>query len=91
MIQITSQNIVELINHSSDKDWKYKYIAYITVAEILSFIKELNTIQKLIDLIISDLNNPNIKIQYTSLYCIADLSDCHNPDFQNSYHKRIVP
>ena len=91
MIQITSQNIIELINHSSDKDWKYKYIAYISVAEILGFIKELTSIEKLINLIISDLNNPNVKIQYSTLYCIAELSDCHQPDFQNSYHKKIIP
>ena len=91
MIQLTSQNIMELINHSSDKDWKYKYIAYITVAEILGFIKELTTIEKLVNLIISDLNNPNIKIQYAALYCIAELSDEHNPDFQNTYHKQVVP
>ena len=91
MIQITSQNIIELINHSSEKDWKYKYIAYISVAEILGFIKELNSIEKLINLIISDLNNPNVKIQYSTLYCIAELSDCHQPDFQNTYHKRIIP
>jgi hypothetical protein len=91
MIQLTSQNIMELINHSSEKDWKYKYIAYITVAEILGFIKELTTIEKLVNLIISDLNNPNIKVQYAALYCIAELSDEHNPDFQNTYHKQVVP
>ena len=91
MIQLTSQNIMELINHSSDKDWKYKYIAYITVAEILGFIKELTTIEKLINLILSDLNNPNIKVQYAALYCIAELSDEHNPDFQNTYHKQVIP
>ena len=91
ILQITSQNIIELINHSSEKDWKYKYIAYITVAEILGFIKELSTIEKLINLIISDLNNPNVKIQYSTLYCIAELSDSHNPDFQNTYHKKIIP
>ena len=91
MIQLTSQNIMELINHSSDKDWKYKYIAYISVAEILGFIKELTTIEKLVNLIINDLNNPNIKIQYAALYCIAELSDEHQPDFQNDYHKQIVP
>ena len=62
MLQLTSQNIMELINHSSEKDWKYKYIAYISVAEIITFIKELNTIEKLISLILSDLNNPNVKI-----------------------------
>ena len=27
MLQLTSENIMELINHSSEKDWKYKYIA----------------------------------------------------------------
>lgn len=91
MIQLTSQNIMELINHSSDKDWKYKYIAYITVAEILGFIKELPTIEKLVNLIISDLKNPNVKIQYAALYCIAELSDEHNPDFQNTYHKQVIP
>ena len=90
MMKITSQNIMELINHSSEKDWKYKYIAYISVAEIMSYIKELNTIEKLISLILSDLNNPNVKIQYASLFCIAELSSIHNPDFQNDYHKKVV-
>ena len=91
MIQITSQNIIELINHSSDKDWKYKYIAYIVTAEILGFIKELSPLEKLINLIISDMNNPNVKIQYSTLYCIAEFSDTHSPDFQNTYHKQIIP
>ena len=91
MIQITSQNIIELINHSSEKEWKYKYIAYITTAEILGFIKDLASIEKLIKLIISDMNNPNVKIQYSTLYCIAEFSDTHSPDFQNTYHKQIIP
>ena len=91
MIQLTSANIMELINHSSEKDWKYKYIAYITVAEILGFIKELSTIEKLISLILSDLNNSNVKVQYAALYCIAELSEEHNPDFQNIYHKNVIP
>ena len=90
MMQLTSQNIMELINHSSEKDWKYKYIAYISVAEIMSFIKEINSIEKLISLILSDLNNQNVKIQYASLFCLAELSTVHTPDFQNEYHKKIV-
>ena len=90
MLQITSQNIMELINHSSEKDWKYKYIAYISVAEIMSNIKEINTIEKLISLILSDLNNQNVKIQYAALFCLAELSSEHNPDFQNEYHKKVV-
>ena len=91
IIRLTSQNIMELINHSSEKDWKFKYIAYITVAEIVGFIDDISIIEKLINVILVDLNNPNLKIQYGSLYCIAELSDKHNPDFQNLYHKKVVP
>ena len=75
MLQLTSDNVIQLINHSNDNDWKYKYIAYITVAEIASNIKGLSSIEKLIKMIINDLNNPNIKVIYASLYCIAELSE----------------
>jgi hypothetical protein len=91
LLKIISDNITELINHSSDQDWKYKYIAYITIAEIAGFIKEITDIEKLIKMIINDLFNMNVKVQYASLYCIAELSDSHNPEFQNTYHKEIVP
>ena len=91
LLKITSENIVELINHSCDDQWKYKYIAYITVAEIAQYIKEIESIEKLIKMILNDLFNKNIKVQYASLYCIAELSDEHNPDFQNTYHQEIVP
>ena len=91
LLKLTSDNIIQLINHSNDRDWKYKYIAYITVAEIAANIKNLSSIEKLISLIITDLFSPNIKVQYSCLYCIAELSDAHNPDFQNKYHKEILP
>jgi len=91
LLKITSNNIIELINHSSDSEWKYKYIAYITVAEIAGHIDELSTIEKLISMILNDIFSPNIKVQYAALYCIAELSDEHNPDFQNDYHEKVVP
>ena len=91
LLNITSTNIIELINHSSDSEWKYKYIAYITIAEIAGYIKELSTIEKLINMILNDIFNPNIKVQYAALYCIAELAEEHNPDFQNEYHAKIIP
>ena len=91
LLNLTSNNIVQLINHSNNQDWKYKYIAYITVAEIAGNIKKLSSIEQLITMIINDLYSPNIKVQYASLYCIAELSEAHNPDFQNKYHKDIIP
>ena len=91
ILNIVSENISELIQHSNEKEWKYKYIAYITIAEISKFINEITNIEKIINMIILDLNNPNPKIQYSSIYCIAELSDHHFPDFQNEYHKKVIP
>ena len=90
VLKIVSNNIAELIQHSSEKDWKYKYIAYITIAEVISYVKELNHIENIIEMILKDVNNQNIKIQYAALYCIAELSDEHNPDFQNEYHGKVI-
>ena len=91
ILNIVSENISELIQHSNEKEWKYKYIAYITIAEISKFINEITNIEKIINMIILDLNNPNPKIQYSSIYCIAELSVHHFPDFQNEYHKKVIP
>ena len=91
LLKIISDNVIELINHSSDDQWKYKYIAYITVAEITGHISDIESIEQLIKMIINDLFNKNVKVQYASLYCIAELSGEHSPDFQNTYHEQIVP
>ena len=91
ILNIVSQNISELIQHSNQQEWKYKYIAYITVAEISKFINEISNIEKLIELILLDLTNQNPKIQYSAIYCIAELSEHHHPDFQNEYHKKVLP
>jgi hypothetical protein len=90
LIKLIKSNITELIAHSSDTDWKYKYIAYITVAEIVEQI-QLSEIETLLKMIFADLFNKNIKIQYSCIYCIAELANEHNPDFQNTYHAEIVP
>ena len=91
ILNIVSHNISELIQHSNQQEWKYKYIAYITVAEISKFINEISNIEKLIELILLDLTNQNPKIQYSAIYCIAELSEHHHPDFQNEYHKKVLP
>jgi len=90
ILKIVSNNISELIQHSNEKDWKYKYIAYISIAEIISYVKELTHVEKIIEMILNDVNNNNIKIQYAALYCIAELADEHNPDFQNEYHGKVI-
>lgn len=89
-LNIISNNIIELLKYS-DKDWKYKYIAYISIAKIIEHIDDLASIKQMIDMILSDIYNPNIKIQYACLYCIAEISEKHNPDFQNDYHSRVIP
>ena len=90
LLQIISKNVMELLSHSGE-DWKFKYIAYITIAEIVEYAEDLSKIKSIIETILADVKNPNVKVQYACLYCIAEISDSHNPDFQNEYHQRVMP
>lgn len=90
ILGVVSNNISELLSHGS-VEWKYKYIAYITIAEIVEYIDDLGSIQQLIELILTDINHQNVKVQYACIYCIAELADNHDPDFQNQYHARVIP
>ena len=90
LLPIVSKNIAELLSQGNT-NWKYKYIAYITIAEIMEFIEDLSSIKQLIDMVLADLNNQNVKVQYSCIYCISELADNHDPDFQNEYHAKVLP
>lgn len=90
LLKLTSNNILELLRHS-EQDWKYKYIAYIVIAEIVSYVDNIDKIKDLIETILNDVHSPQIKVQYACLYCIAEIAEEHNPDFQNNYHQRVIP
>ena len=44
LLKITSDNVIESIKHSSVEQWKYKYIAYITIVEISKRINDIESI-----------------------------------------------
>lgn len=90
VLSILSDNIIQLLKHS-DTDWKYKYIAYISIGSIFEYIKEFGSIKQIVEIIIVDMVHPNIKIQYASLFCISNLSEEYNPSFQVDYHNKIIP
>lgn len=82
--------ILELINKES-KHWKYKYIGYMTISQIIEHVKDLKTLENIIDLILNDLvNNNHPKIRYSCLQCVEQLSQYLNPSFQNKYHNVII-
>lgn len=86
--------ILEMININVSENkhmWKYQYFGYISISNLIKIVKEFSSIENIINSIIENLNNENIKIKYACLECIQEISDKFQPLFQNSYHEILLP
>ena len=87
-LPLVSQMIMELLKHS--ESWKYKYIAYISVGKISSFVKKIEMIDNMIPLILNDINNENPKIRYSCLYCINQFTTGLKEKFTEIYEEKVI-
>jgi hypothetical protein len=81
---------MELLNHK-EESWKYKYIAYISVGKIASFVEQLKDIEQIIPIILDDIKSQNPKIRYGCLYCISEFSTNLREEFTEFYADKVIP
>ena len=90
VLPIISKIIMELLNHK-EESWKYKYIAYISVGKIASFVEQLKDIEQIIPIILDDIKSQNPKIRYGCLYCISEFSTNLREEFTEFYADKVIP
>ena len=89
-LELTSSTVMELLNHSNEH-WKYQYIAFMSIGKIIEYVEDINSIEKVIGIILSQVNNENPKIRFACLYCIYQLTDRYGDSFLDLYHKTVLP
>lgn len=89
LLPYISEILLNLIQN--DKDWRYKYTAFMTLGQIVEFIDDMQNIETLLPVIFENVANPNPKIRYASIYCIDLISEGFQPHFQNKYHDKVFP
>lgn len=71
-------------------NWKYKYIGFMTISQIIHEVKDISTIENIIEIIISNISNDHPKIRYSCMQCIQQLSENLSPNFQNKYGNMTI-
>lgn len=82
--------IMELITND-EKAWKYKYVGFMMIAQIIEYVNDIKSIEVIIDTIIGNLDNPHPKIRYACMQCIEQMSEHLEPKFQNLCHGLVIP
>ena len=90
VLPIISKIVMELLSHK-EESWKYKYIAYISVGKIASYVEEIKQIEQIIPIILDDIKSQNPKIRYGCLYCISEFSAELKDEFTEFYADKVVP
>ena len=90
ILPILSQIVMELLNHKNES-WKYKYIAYISVGKIATYVKKIKDIEQIIPIILADITNDNPKIRYGCLFCISEFSSGIKDEFTEIYAEKVIP
>lgn len=82
--------IMELITNE-EKVWKYKYVGFMMIAQIIEYVSDIKSIEVIIDTIISNLDNGHPKIRYACMQCVEQMSEHLQPKFQNLCHAIVLP
>lgn len=87
VMDILSPTIMELL--AKEDNWKFKYIGFITISQIIEHVSDLKSIENIIEIILANVPNDHPKIRYACMQCIEQISDHLQPLFQNNYHTRV--
>jgi hypothetical protein len=85
-----SDIVMQLLSHGGS-DWRYKYIGFMTISQMVEHVDDIVNIENILPLIFNESVNDNPKIRFGTLHCISQISDSLNPQFQNNYHEKVIP
>lgn len=89
ILGLLSDIVLQLLSNATD--WRYKYIGFMTIAQMVENVDDIVNIENILPAIFRDAQDTNPKIRYACLYCISQISDHLNPTFQNNYHEKVIP
>ena len=84
---LLSELIISLIKNDSGD---CKYLGLLSLSQLMNYIKEMNKLENIFPFIFETLKSDNMKLRFSSAYCIDEASSNYNDDFQRKYNK-IIP
>jgi hypothetical protein len=89
VLGLLSDIVMQLISNTTD--WRYKYIGFMTISQMVEHVDDISHIDNIIPHIFKDSQDTNPKIRFATLNCICQIADQLNPFFQTNYHEKVFP
>jgi hypothetical protein len=88
MLKYLSDFVMQLL--SNDKDWRFKYVALLTVSQLINYVDDITTVENILPIIFEHTRHESPKVRYASVNCINELAETFQPAFQANYHEKAV-
>jgi len=73
------------------EDWKAKHAALCAVKQTVEYIEDESMMKECANLLISNVDHPHPRVRYTALHAIGQLANDQAPQFQEHFHKEVMP
>ncbi|KAH9315236.1 hypothetical protein KI387_023863 [Taxus chinensis] len=82
-----------LPSYISDKDWRKKHAALITLAQIAEGCDKVMTknLEPVVNMIMNSFRDPHPRVRWASINALGQLSTDLDPGLQKQFHQQVVP
>eukprot|EP00427_Karlodinium_veneficum_P011921 CAMPEP_0169096962 /NCGR_PEP_ID=MMETSP1015-20121227/19272_1 /TAXON_ID=342587 /ORGANISM="Karlodinium micrum, Strain CCMP2283" /LENGTH=1123 /DNA_ID=CAMNT_0009157749 /DNA_START=60 /DNA_END=3431 /DNA_ORIENTATION=+ len=91
-MEAVSKSLFEKIGlFLNQEDWKTKHAALVAVKQTVEYIEDENMMKECAKLLLAHVDHAHPRVRYTALHAIGQLANDQAPQFQEHFHKEVMP
>lgn len=88
----SSAALFKLVGHFSQQEaWQAKLAALTAVKQTVEYVESTDHINEMAKLLLAHTDHQHPRVRYTALNAIGQLANDQAPEFQDSWHKTVMP
>merc|ERR1719359_2707437 len=91
-MESVSTVLFQLIGTFQSQDaWQAKHAALAAIKQTVEYVEEQTHMAEMAKLLMAHVNHPHPRVRYTALHAIGQLANDQAPQFQENFHKEVMP
>lgn len=91
-IESSSQVLFQLIGRFAGQEaWQARHAALTAVRQTVEYVEERHHVDEMAKLLLQHVDHPHPRVRYIALLALSQLSEDHQPNFQEQWHETIMP
>jgi len=91
-IEVVSATLISLIGRfASQESWIAKHAALAVIKQTVEYVEDTTHRDEMAKLLLQHTDHPHPRVRYQALNALLQLADDHSPQFQDEWHKIVMP